>query len=101
GWDEGTAATTASGITPLAVRCTGLGADTLQALVAFGGSHGLDVISGSCWAVLSGSRARLGALARPWFVPAPLQELAAHVGTALPADIPSHWQTARGPVPLE
>ena len=101
GWDAGTATTTAGGVTPLAVRCTGLGDDTLQALVVFGGSHGLDVITGPGWAVISGSRARLGALARPWFVPEPLQELATRIGLALPADIPVRWQTARGPVALD
>jgi dihydropteroate synthase len=101
GWDAGTATTTAGGVTPLAVRCTGLGDDTLQALVVFGGSHGLDVITGDGWAVVSGSRARLGALARPWFVPEPLQELATRVGLALPADIAVRWQTARGALPLD
>ncbi len=83
GWDAGTATTTAGGVTPLAVRCTGLGDDTLQALVVFGGSHGLDVITGPDWAIIAGSRARLGALARPWFVPEALQELATRVGLAL------------------
>lgn len=101
GWDAGTATTTAGGVTPLAVRCTGLGDDTLQALVVFGGSHGLDVITGDGWAIISGSRARLGALARPWFVPEPLQELATRVGLALPGAIPARWQTARGVVSLE
>ena len=101
GWDAGMATTTASGVMPLAVRCTGLGEDTLQALVVFGGSHGLDVITGPDWAVVSGSRARLGALARPWFVPSPLQDLATHIGMALPAEIPVRWQTARGPVALD
>ncbi len=46
GWDAGTATSTAGGVMPLAVRCTGLGDDTLQALVVFGGSHGLEVITG-------------------------------------------------------
>lgn len=101
GWDAGTATTTAGGVTPLAVRCTGLGDDTLQALVVFGGSHGLDVITGEDWAIISGSRARLGALARPWFVPEPLQELATRVGLALPAEIPARWQTARAVIPLD
>jgi dihydropteroate synthase len=44
---------------------------------------------------------RLGALARPWFVPAPLQELATRVGMALPAEIPARWQTAGGPIALD
>jgi dihydropteroate synthase len=101
GWDAGTATTTAGGVTPLAVRCMGLGEDTLQALVVFGGSHGLDIITGPDWAIIAGSRARLGALARPWFVPEPLQELATLVGLALPAEIPPRWQTARGAIPLD
>jgi dihydropteroate synthase len=67
----------------------------------FGGSHGLDVITGPDWAIIAGSRARLGALARPWFVPEPLQELATRVGLALPAEIPARWQTARGAIPLD
>ncbi len=101
GWDAGTATTTAGGIMPLAVCCTGLGDDTLQALVVFGGRHGLDVITGPGWAVVSGSRSRLGALARPWFVPEPLQELATSIGLALPAEMPVRWQTASGPVALD
>ena len=101
GWDAGTATTTASGIMPLAVRCSGLGDDTLQALVVFGGSHGLDVITGPDWAVISGSRARLGALARPWLLPEALQELATRIGMALPAELPVRWQTARGPISLD
>ena len=101
GWDAGTATTTAGGVAPLAVRCTGLEDDTLQALVVFGGRHGLDVITGPGWAVIAGSRARLGALARPSFVPEPLQELATRIGLALPADIPVRWQTARGPIALD
>jgi len=101
GWDAGTATTTAGGVTPLAVRCTGLEEDTLQALVVFGGSHGLDVITGPDWAIISGSRARLGALARPWFVPEPLQELATGVGLALPAEIPARWQVAGRAIPLD
>ena len=81
--------------------CTGLEDDTLQALVVFGGSHGLDVITGPDWAIIAGSRARLGALARPWFVPEPLQELATALGLALPAEIPARWQTARGAIALD
>lgn len=101
GWDAGTATSTAGGVMPLAVRCTGLGDDTLQALVVFGGSHGLEVITGPDWAIIAGSHARLGALARPWFVPEPLQELATFVGRALPAELPVRWQTARGPIALD
>ncbi len=101
GWDAGTASTTAGGMLPLAVRCSGLGEATLQALVLYGGSLGLDVVTGPDWAVIAGSRARLGALARPWVVPEPLQELAAKMGPALPAETPVRWQTAAGSIALD
>jgi dihydropteroate synthase len=93
--------TTASGLLPLAVRCSGLDEGTLEALVRYGGGRGLEVITGPDWAVVSGSRARLGSLARPWLVPEPLRELAAALGPVLPAEPAQHWQTGRGAISLE
>lgn len=101
GWDPGAAATAASGLQPFAVRCSGLDAATLEALVHHGGSRGLEVLTGSDWAIIAGSRARLGALARPWLVPEPLRELAASLGPALPADAAEQWRMARGVIPLD
>lgn len=101
GWDVETAITTASGIQSLAVCCSGLEEATLQALVTFGGSRGIDVITGDDWAILAGSRARLGSLARPWLVPEPLRELATLLGPAIPAEISSRWRTARGTIELD
>ena len=101
GWDPATGITTASGLLPLAVRCSGLDEGTLEALVRYGGGRGLEVITGPDWAVVSGSRARLGSLARPWLVPEPLQALAAALGPALPAEPAQHWRTARGAIALE
>ncbi len=101
GWDPGAAATAASGLQPLAVRCWGLDAATLEALVHHGGSRGLEVLTGSDWAIIAGSRARLGALARPWLVPEPLRALAAALGPALPADAAEQWRMARGVIPLD
>lgn len=83
---------------PLAVRCSGLGGATLAALVRHGGSLGLEVLTGDDWAVIAGSRARLGALARPWVVPEELRELAMALGPALAIESEDSWETARGPI---
>jgi dihydropteroate synthase len=101
GWEDGQAALAAGGIHPLAFHLTGLDQDALEPLVRLAGTLGLEVLTGDCWAVLAGSRSRLSALARPWLVPAPLSELAAAIGLALPAEPPLAWQTARGPVALD
>lgn len=101
GWDEGLAANAASGARPLAFRLTGLDQEALEALVQFAGGLGLDLLTGEDWAILAGSRARLSAFARPWSVPGPLAEAAAGVGTAMPADPATAWQTARGAIALD
>jgi len=101
GWDEELAADAAAGIHHLAFRLTGLDQEALEALVLFAGTLGLDVLTGDGWAVLAGSRARLSAFARPWLVPAPLAEAATLVGLALPAQPPTTWDTARGPIALD
>jgi dihydropteroate synthase len=51
--------------------------------------------------VVAGSAARLGALARPWTVPAELSAVAEAVGGILPAAAPPLWITARGTVALD
>jgi dihydropteroate synthase len=101
GWDDGQAALAAGGIHSLAFHLTGLDQAALEALVRLSGSLGLEVLTGDGWAIVAGSRSRLSALARPWLVPAPLSELAAAVGLALPAEPPLVWQTARGPVAVD
>lgn len=101
GWDGSTAATTAQGAAAAAFHMTGLDDSSLEALVHFGGRLGLEVITGPGWALLSGSRSRLSAFARPWTVPEPLREAAMLVGLALPPEPPQHWLTAAGGVPLD
>ena len=83
---------------PLAVRCSGLSTSTLATLVRHGGSLGLDMLTGDDWAIIAGSRARLGALARPWVVPEELRELATALGPALATEADEVWETARGPI---
>ena len=101
GWDDGLARASASGITPLAFHLTGLDQGALEALVRFGGTLGLEVVTGEDWAILTGSRSRLSAFARPWTAPEPLADVAFRVGLAMPAEPASGWHTARGAVPVD
>jgi hypothetical protein len=91
GWDDGQAAAAAGGIHPLAFHLTGLDQDALLALVRLSGRLGLEVLTGDGWAVLSGSRSRLSAFARPWLVPPVLSQVAVDVGLAMPAEPPPVW----------
>ena len=101
GWEEALADTAAVGIHTTAFHLTGLDQGALEALVPFAGNLGLEVLTGDSWAILAGSRSRLSALARPWTVPAPLAQLAAGIGLALPAESSRRWRTARDEVSLE
>jgi dihydropteroate synthase len=101
GWDAGVAAAAAGGLHPFAVHLTGLESEAVEALVRLSGSLGLEILTGEGWAIVAGSRSRLGALARPWTVPPVLAPVAVELGLALPAEPPNEWRTARGPVPLD
>jgi dihydropteroate synthase len=102
GWDTGRAAAAAQGLTPAAVRLTGLSPDLLDALRRHAAhSLGLELLTGDDWAIVAGSRARLAALARPWAGPPELAALAVEVGLALPAEPPAVWVTARGALTLD
>jgi dihydropteroate synthase len=101
GLEPGLAETTAAGMASASFRIVGLDDTSLEALVHFGGQLGLDVVTGSEWAVISGARSRLSALARPWTVPEALRELAYRLGLAMPAELPRAWRTARGPIALD
>jgi dihydropteroate synthase len=85
----------------LALELSGLDATVLEALVRHAASLGLDVLTGSDWAVVGGTEARLGALARPWVVPPALAEVAMALGQALTPEQPRHWVTARDTVQLD
>ncbi len=101
GWDAGLAGDAAGGTHPAAFLVSGLASPTVEALVRHAATLGLDIFTGDDWAVLSGGASRLGALARPWVVPAPLAELATAIGTAaIPAPARS-WRTARGVLSLD
>ncbi len=100
GWDDVKADAAAGALRPAAVELVGLDEGTLLALVRHAGQLGLDLLTGADWAVVSGSAARLSALARPWVVPAELAQVADLVGRALAPEAPAHWITARGTLPL-
>jgi dihydropteroate synthase len=85
----------------VAVELGDLDSSTLVALVSHAGTLGIDIHTGSDWAVLVGAASRLGALARPWGLPPPLAGVADAVGRALTPEPPAVWVTARGPLPLD
>lgn len=101
GWEGDLSRSTADALESLAYHLTDAAAPTLEALVTAGSRLGVEIITGTDWALVAGSRARLSALARPWTSPETLRELAAVLGHALPADDPPLWQTARGPIVLD
>jgi len=101
GWEGDLSRSTADSLELLTYHLTDAEPATLEALVRTGSRLGVDVITGDDWALLSGPRARLSALARPWTGPEPLAEFATALGHALPSDDPRSWHTARGTVSLE
>jgi len=102
GWDLAQATAAADGAESGAVHATELDSATVERLVLYaGGKLGLDVLTGSDWAVISGSRARLSTLARPWGGPPELADIAHAVGLALPGVTPSTWTVADRSLPLD
>lgn len=101
GIDEVRADAAAGGMTAAAVELLGLDGATLLALVQHAGQLGLEIITGEDWAIVAGTEARLGALARPWVVPGVLAEVATQVGPLLTPEHPAAWITARGPIQLD
>ena len=101
GWEAHRAEAAAQGLGPVALHLTEVPAAAIEALVGWNRRAALDLLTGEDWVIIAGTRSRVGALARPWTVPAELSELAVQVGMALPAEPPSEWVTARGRVPLQ
>ena len=102
GWDLAQATAAADGAGPGAVHATELDSATVERLVVYaGGKLGLDVLTGADWAVISGSRARLSTLARPWGGPPDIADIAHAVGLALPGVTPSIWTVADRSLPLD
>jgi dihydropteroate synthase len=101
GWDEVKADAAAGALRPAAVELVGLEDATVMALLRHAGELGLEILTGPDWAILAGSEARLGALARPWIVPPALAQVAEQVGRALTPEAPAHWTTRWGNIALD
>jgi dihydropteroate synthase len=101
GWDEVKSDAAAGGWRGTAVELDGLDSSTILALVRYAGELGIDVVTGDDWALVGGSAARLSSLARPWIVPAELNQVAEAVGLQLPAESVAMWPTARGTIRLD
>ncbi|MCL4866401.1 MAG: hypothetical protein KJZ47_10930 [Gemmatimonadales bacterium] len=83
GWDDERARETATGMEAAAFHGQQLSPEVLQSLVVTAGRLGLEVITGEDWALLSGARSRLTALARPWSVPPELSAFSLALAEAL------------------
>jgi dihydropteroate synthase len=101
GWTLESSMDAAGGVEPAAFLFEDVSDATLLALVRQAGQHGLECLTGDGWAVLAGSRARLGALARPWLLPTELQDLSTLLGRAMPGEAEPFWRTAAGLLPLD
>jgi len=98
---EGTSAgISAAALEPWAYHVTEVPADVVEALLRVAPKFGLDLLTGDGWAILSGTRSRLSAMARSWSLPTELAELVVRIGDGLPADPPEFWRVRSGPVSL-
>lgn len=100
GWAGDVAHLTASGLDVTAFEVQGVDADTSEAMLTVAARLGLELVTGDGWLILAGPRARLGAFARPWVQPQPVQALATAIGMAIPVRPASRWLHAAGGVDL-
>jgi dihydropteroate synthase len=101
GWEGDLASLTAGGLELAGFRASGLETGTIEAMVPLASRLGLELVTGEDWLLLIGPRARLGAFARPWVQPEPVQELAAAIGMAMPAEGIRRWRHAGGELLLD
>jgi len=101
GWTPELAADAAGGTEPAAFLFEGVSEEVVLAVLRHAGPLGLDCLTGADWVVLAGSRARLGAMARPWLLPELIRPLATALGEAMPTDPDPIWRTARGVLRLD
>lgn len=100
GWEGVLATETAAALEPWAYHFTALEEPQVEALLQAAPRYGLELLTGADWAILTGSRSRLSAMARSWHLPEVLREVAIAMGRGLPADSPDSWLVGTGPVPL-
>lgn len=100
GWAGDVAHLTAAGLDTTAFEVRGVDADTAEAMLTVAARLGLELVTGDGWLILAGPRARLGAFARPWVQPQPVQALATAIGMAMPVRPAARWLHAGGEVSL-
>lgn len=91
GWEGDVASLTAGGLDLAAYHVTGVSRLTQETMVPLASRLGLELVTGEEWLILAGPRARLGAFARPWVQPEPVQALAHAIGMAMPGDPVTVW----------
>lgn len=94
GWEGDVASLTAGGLDLEAYHIADVTSAALEAMVPLTARLGLELVTGDDWLILAGPRSRLGAFARPWVQPEPVQELAHAVGMAMPGDTAVLWPVA-------
>lgn len=101
GWEGEVCRLTAGGLETASFHVTGLDTSVIEAMLPVANKLGLEMVTGEDWIVLTGARSRLGAFARPWVQPEPVQALAHALGMAMPAERPTGWRHAHGTLSLE
>lgn len=92
GWEGEAAEAAATGLESWTHHLKGLTSEQIESLLRAAPRFGIDLLTGTDWVVLTGSRARLSSLARSWSLPPELRELVVSLGTALPADPAPFWR---------
>ncbi len=101
GWEGDLSLLASTGLDVTAFDVRAVDASVIEAMVMVASRLGLELVTGADWLILAGPRARLGAFARPWVQPEPVQALATAIGMALPAALLVAWRHARGTISLD
>lgn len=101
GWEGDVSLLTAAGLRVVAFEVRGVDADALEAMVPVAAKLGLELVTGEDWLILAGPHSRLGAFARPWVQPVPVQALATAIGMAMPTGDWPRWRHAGGELVLD
>jgi dihydropteroate synthase len=101
GWEGDLSLLTSSGLELSAFDVRGVDAEAIEAMVSVAARLGLELVTGPDWLILAGPRSRLGAFARPWVQPAPVQSLATAIGMAMPSGPAIRWRHTGGEIGLD
>ncbi len=101
GWEGDVASLTAGGLDLEAYHVAGITSGAVETMVPLAARLGLELVTGENWLILAGPRSRLGAFARPWVQPEPVQELAHALGMAMPGEPAVVWQVAGATIRLD